>query len=52
MDIAKLLNGLLQSAQQTTQKHDIRWEQVGAGAAAGGHWACCSVGAKGSAARP
>ena len=36
MDLSKLLNGLLQSASKTTQQHDIRWGQVGAGAAAGG----------------
>lgn len=36
MDIAKLLGGLLESAGQASKKHDIRWGQVGAGAAAGG----------------
>jgi uncharacterized membrane protein YebE (DUF533 family) len=36
MDIAKLLGGLLDSASQASKKHDIRWGQVGAGAAAGG----------------
>ena len=36
MDLSKLLNGLLDSAGQATKQHDIRWGQVGAGAAAGG----------------
>ncbi|WP_374657535.1 tellurite resistance TerB family protein [Inhella sp.] len=36
MDIAKLLGGLLDSAGQASRQHDIRWGQVGAGAAAGG----------------
>ncbi len=36
MNLQGLLEGLLKSATETTQKHDIRWGQVGAGAAAGG----------------
>ncbi len=36
MDLSKLLNGLLDAAGQATKQHDIRWGQVGAGAAAGG----------------
>ena len=36
MNLQGLLEGLLKSATETTKSKDIRWGQVGAGAAAGG----------------
>lgn len=36
MNLSRLLDGLLQSAGAATAQRDIRWGQVGAGAAAGG----------------